>query len=228
MSEVPPSSEPKPIARVRSYVIRGGRMSEARRAALETLADDFSLPTDGSGWEAWFARFPTRLLEIGFGMGHATVELARTRPDWGLVGLEVHPPGVARVLQQIRELHLENLRVVRADAQTVLPALPARLVDGLLVYFPDPWPKKRHHRRRLVQAPFLQEVERVLRPGGFLNFATDWEPYAVEVRDLLRQRGWRWEGEGWSPRPEWRPQTKFERRALADGRPVFELLARYG
>ncbi len=216
--------ENKHHAPVRSFVIRGGRMSEARKKALAELSREESLdaPED---WGDWYRPFDRRLLEIGFGMGHATVEIARNCPRWGLVGLEVHPPGVARVLQQIRELGLANLRVVRADAQEVLTRLPDRLLDAVLVYFPDPWPKKRHHKRRLVQEPFLQELERLLRPGGMLNFATDWEPYAREVRELLVKRGWHLEGGEWSPRPDWRPQTKFERRALNEGRPIYELVA---
>lgn len=212
---------------VRTYMIRSGRMREARRQALER-ADEFALPLDGSAWKAWLEAFPTRLMEIGFGMGHATVEMAATHPDWGLVGLEVHPPGVGRVVQEIERLGLKNLRVVRCDVWKVLPLLPDRLLDGILLYFPDPWPKKRHHRRRLVQEPFLREVERLLRRDGILHFTTDWEPYALQVRDLLDGRpGWKREGEEWSSRPEWRPLTKFERRALAEGRTVFEILAHY-
>lgn len=214
----------KQLAQVRSFVIRGGRMSESQKTALTQLEPLYTLRT-APQWLEWYSRFELRLLEIGFGMGHATVELARSHPAWGLVGLEVHPPGLARVLQQIRELNLSNLRVVRGDTLQLLPQLPNRLVDGVLIYFPDPWPKKRHHKRRLVRAPLLEHLERLLRFGGFIDFATDWEHYALEVRDLLVARGWKLEGGGWSPRPSWRPQTKFELRALAEGRPIYELLA---
>jgi len=212
-------------AGVRSYEIRSGRMRPSRKHALEHFSTLYMLPPQPTEWLGWYQGFAVRLLEIGFGMGHATLQLAQNNPQWGILGLEVHPPGLARVLKSIHELQLSNLRVVRADAQLVLPLLPNQVLDGVLVYFPDPWPKRRHHRRRLVQEPFVMLLERILKPGGFLNFVTDWEPYALEVRELLLRRGWALEGESWSERPSWRPPTKFEKRALDEGRPIFELVA---
>lgn len=210
---------------VRSYVIRAARLTVGQKRALDELYPVYGVPfPPAPDLRALFPQSQRRVIEIGFGNGEATLEIAKAFPDTGFLGLEVHPPGVGHLLNEIHREGLTNLRVLRHDAVEVIEALPGDSVDAFHVFFPDPWPKKKHHKRRLLQRGFLAELARVLRPGGVFYFATDWEEYAEEVlADLLSLPLFRNDFERWATGVTWRPSTRFERRGLKEQRPIREV-----
>lgn len=165
------------------------------------------------------------IIEVGFGMGLATAAIARSLPDSRFLGLEVHAPGVGKLLSEIAARDLQNLRVCRHDAVEVIDAMVApRSVDGFHVFFPDPWPKKRHHKRRIMNPAFVNLMADRLKPGGYIYYVTDWEEYAVATLDVLGAQPNLANGFArWAERQPWRPVTKFEQRAINDGRPIREL-----
>jgi tRNA (guanine-N7-)-methyltransferase len=179
-------------------------------------------------WPAIFGRDAPRVLEIGFGMGDATAAIAAARPGTDFIGVEVHAPGVGALLRRIGEHGLTNVRIVRHDAVEVLRHMFAEdSLAGVHLYFPDPWPKKRHHKRRLIQPPFVALLASRLAPGGYLHAATDWEPYAQQMLEVLAAEPLlRNTADGFAPRPEGRPLTKFEQRGLKLGHGVRDLLFR--
>jgi tRNA (guanine-N7-)-methyltransferase len=209
---------PPPRRTIRSFVKRGGRVTVAQDRALVELWPRYGLDYHpvALDLDAVFGRSAPRVLEIGFGDGDTLVQLATLRPDRDFLGIEVHPPGVGHCLLAADAAGLTNLRVVQHDAVEVLEhAIPAAAFDECLIYFADPWPKKRHHKRRLVQPPFLRLLATKLKPGGVLRLATDWEPYAEWMLEALvavpefRNRA---KDGRYVPRPPERPVTKFERR----------------
>jgi len=210
---------------VRSYVIRAARLTPGQKRALEELYPVFGVafpPAPDLG--ELFPSSERRVIEIGFGNGEATLEIAKAFPSTGFLGLEVHPPGVGHLLGEIRREGLTNLRVLRHDAVEVVAALAEDTVDAFHVFFPDPWPKKKHHKRRLLQTPFLADLGRVLKAGGVFYFATDWEPYAEEVlASLTSLPQFENSFETWAEGVAWRPSTRFERRGLQERRPIREL-----
>src|SRR5215471_9839927 len=169
---------------VRTFVLRQGRMSPAQQRALDELLPRLGVPFVPSllDFERLFLRRAPTILEIGFGMGETTAEIARSRPDENFLGVEVHGPGVGSLLKRVDELGLANVRVIRHDAVEVIAAMiPRASLAGVHVFFPDPWPKKRHHKRRLLKAPFVRELALRLAPDGYLHVATDWDDYAEEI-----------------------------------------------
>jgi tRNA (guanine-N7-)-methyltransferase len=217
-----------PLARVRSYVLRGGRLGPGQQRALEQLGPRFVLPWSATppDWTGVFGRAAPRLLEIGFGMGDATATVAAAMRGHDLIGIEVHEAGVGALLKRIGERELGNVRIVRHDAVDVLRTMiaPASLA-GIHIWFPDPWPKKRHHKRRLIQPGFVAELAARLAPGGYLHCATDWQPYAEQMLEVLGAQALLRNGAaGYVPRPAWRPQTKFEQRGLQLGHGVWDLV----
>jgi tRNA (guanine-N7-)-methyltransferase len=166
------------------------------------------------------------VLEIGFGMGGATAAIADARPDTDFIGVEVHEPGVGALLKLIDEKALTNLRIVQHDAVEVSQHMVApRSLAGVHIYFPDPWHKKRHHKRRLIQPDFVRQLVNHLAPGGYLHCATDWEPYARQMLEVLSaEPALHNTCEGYAPRPEWRPMTKFEHRGMKLGHGVWDLV----
>ncbi len=220
-------SEP-PRAPIRSYVLRAGRMGSGQVRALQELGPRFVLPFQPAApdWDDLFGRSAPRIVEIGFGMGAATAAIAAARPETDFIGIEVHEPGVGALLRLIGEQALTNLRIVQHDAVQVLQQMiaPASLA-GVHLYFPDPWHKKRHHKRRIVQPGFVAQVAGRLAPGGVLHCATDWEPYAQQMLEVLSaEPALHNTAEGFAPRPPWRPPTKFEQRGLRLGHGVWDLL----
>ena len=216
------------LRRVRSFVLRQGRMTHGQERALAELLPRYAVPEGPVDWPALFGRDARRTLEIGFGDGHNLAELARRHPEQDFVGCEVHSPGVGRLLLDIEADQLANVRIHPGDA---VPFLKERVadasLDALLVYFPDPWPKKRHHKRRLVQPDTAELFASKLKAGGTLQFATDWEDYArhaLEVLDACPAFRNRATDGGCVPRPAERPETKFERRGLRLGHRVFDLV----
>ncbi|MDT7746829.1 MAG: tRNA (guanine-N7-)-methyltransferase [Pseudonocardiales bacterium] len=189
-----------------------------------------SAPGEPLDLPRWFGRTAPVIMEIGSGMGESTAALAAAAPDRDHLAVEVYQPGLGQLLMRIREQGLTNLRLLRGDAVRVLTAyLEPGTLAGIRVYFPDPWPKRKHHKRRLIQPEFVALAASRLHPGGTLHLATDWAHYAAQMYDVC-------EGEptlrntaadgGWSPRPDWRPLTKFEQRARIEGREVRDLIYR--
>jgi len=224
-SSSPPARPPRPI---RSFVLRAGRMGSGQTRALAELGPRFVLPFQREPLDpqAVFGRRAPLVFEIGFGMGDATAQIAAARPDTDFIGCEVHTPGVGALLKQIGERELMNLRIVQHDAVEVLEHMiePGSLA-GIHLFFPDPWHKKKHHKRRLVQPAFVERLVTRLAPGGYLHCATDWQPYAEQMLDVLgAEPALRNSTDGYAPRPEYRPLTKFEQRGLRLGHGVWDLV----
>jgi tRNA (guanine-N7-)-methyltransferase len=216
------------LRRVRSFVLRQGRMTHGQDRALTELLPRYAVPEGPVDFRVLFGRDARRTLEIGFGDGYNLAELARRHPEQDFLGCEVHQPGVGRLLLTVEADKLANIRVYPDDA---MPFLRERVADAnldtLLIYFPDPWPKKRHHKRRLLQPESAELFAHKLKVGGTLHLATDWEDYArhaLEVLDACPALRNSAAGGGFVPRPPERPETKFERRGLKLGHAVFDLV----
>lgn len=215
---------------IRSFVLRQGRLTAAQERAVDTLLPTFGIPYAAAplDLEAAFGRPAPKILEIGFGMGGATAQIAAANPDKDYLGIEVHTPGMGNLLKLMQEQQLANVRVVQHDAVEVLQQMISDdALDGVHIFFPDPWPKKRHHKRRLLQAEFVALLCRKLKPGGYLHFATDWEEYAQWTLEVLRaEPRLQNTANDYAPRPEYRPLTKFEQRGLNLGHGVWDLIFR--
>jgi tRNA (guanine-N7-)-methyltransferase len=215
--------------RIRSFVLRAGRVTQAQERALTELWPAFGLDFDGRtlDLDRIFGRSAPRWLEIGFGTGEVLGSLAQTHPENDYLGIEVHRSGVGRLLMQAREANLSNLKIVCHDAVEVLTsAVQDGSFDTILVFFPDPWHKKRHHKRRLIDAAFVETLARKLRPDGTLRLATDWEAYAeqmLSVCNACTALASQSADGGYAPRPEFRPWTRFERRGERLGHGVWDL-----
>ena len=216
---------------IRSFVMRAGRMGSGQERALVELGPRFVVPLAAEAtvpfdWDAVFGRSAPRVFEIGFGMGGATAEVAAAALDTDFIGVEVHRPGVGALLKRIGELELNNLRIVQDDAVEVLARMiPPASLAGVHIWFPDPWHKLRHNKRRLIQGPFVAKLVRHLAPGGYLHCATDWQPYAEQMLEVLSAEPLLVNtAEGYAQRPAWRPQTKFEDRGIKLGHGVWDLL----
>ncbi len=223
-----PPKPPEQRPHVRSYVVRAGRIGSGQQRALQQLGPRFLLPFQPSPVDATnvFNRRAPLILEIGFGMGLATAAIAAARPDTDFIGIEVHPPGVGSLLQRIDELGLGNLRLIQHDAVEVVERMIAPdSLHGVHVFFPDPWPKKRHHKRRLLQPAFVGLLASRLVAGGRLHCATDWQPYAEQMLEVLSAEPLLQNSAGgYALRPDYRPLTKFEQRGLALGHGVWDLI----
>lgn len=215
---------------VRSYVLRGGRLGPGQQRALAELGPRYVLPFAPAPLDlaATFGRRAPCLFEIGFGMGDATAQVAAALPDHDLIGVEVHEAGVGALLKRIGEGGLTNVRILQHDAVEVLQQMiPPDALAGVHVWFPDPWHKKRHHKRRLIQPAFVELLRTRVAPGGYLHCATDWAPYAEQMLEVLTAApGWTNTADGYAPTPAWRPRTKFENRGLRLGHGVWDLLFR--
>jgi tRNA (guanine-N7-)-methyltransferase len=222
--------EEPPRRSVRSFVLRQGRVSNAQQRAWDTLFPRFGIPYAETPLDApsLFGRRAPLVLEIGSGMGETSVAIARAHPENDYIAIEVHLPGVGSLLKSIDEEGLANLRVIRHDAVDVLEKMvPDGLLAGLHVFFPDPWPKKRHSKRRIVQPPLVALAARKLVPGGYLHLATDWQAYAEHMLDVLAAEPLLENtAQDYAPRPGYRPETKFESRGLRLGHGVWDLVFR--
>ncbi|MBS0315795.1 MAG: tRNA (guanosine(46)-N7)-methyltransferase TrmB [Proteobacteria bacterium] len=236
--DLPPSpsadpSDADPRRRgIRSFVLRAGRTTRGQARAMQDLGPAYLLPYTGQPLDlaAAFGRAAPTILEIGFGMGEATAQIAARLPQHDFLCCEVHPPGVGSLLLRIGELGLTNIRIVAHDAVEVVDHMLApESLAGVHVYFPDPWHKKRHHKRRLIQPALVARLATRIAPGGYLHCATDWQPYAEQMlqvlsdEPLLRNRADAGSG-GFVPRPDWRVPTKFEQRGLRLGHGVWDIL----
>jgi tRNA (guanine-N7-)-methyltransferase len=184
------------------------------------------LPAGPLRFDAWFGREAPVVLEIGSGMGETTAQLAAAAPEMNYLAVEVYPPGLAQLMMRAEELELSNLRLLRGDAVTLLTDhIESETLTEVRLYFPDPWPKMRHHKRRIVQPDFVSLVASRLAPGGRFHMATDWEHYAEQMLAVCSDEpGLRNVYDGWAPRPEWRPVTKFESRARREERVSRDLI----
>ena len=218
---------------IKSFVTRAGRTTSGQAKALADLGPRFMLPFDRHAFNAdeAFGRSAALILEIGFGMGDATAQIAKLRPQDNFLCCEVHEPGVGALLKRMGELGIENIRILQHDAVEVMEhMLAADSLDGVHIFFPDPWHKLRHNKRRLIQAPFVKELLKRLKPGGYIHCATDWQPYAEHILKVMQaepalvnasQRE-----DGYSDQPAYRPLTKFENRGLKLGHGVWDLVFR--
>lgn len=214
---------------VRSFVVRAGRATAGQQRALTELWPLYGVeftnePLDLDGL---FGRTAARMVEIGFGAGEALLDFAQSHPEMDCIGIEVHKPGVGHLLLDAHNAGLKNLRIVCHDAVEVLQhQLPAASLSLAHIFFADPWPKKRHHKRRLIQTPFIELLARVMQPGGLLRLATDWEPYAQHMRLVMDASGAFTslaDDSGFAARPDVRPLTRFERRGQRLGHQVWDL-----
>jgi len=229
-----PESADAPLHRrgIKSYVIRAGRTTQAQTRGLEEVWPRFGLTiADGrQDLDALFGRQALRVAEIGFGMGNSLIEQAERHPDTDFIGIEVHAPGVGKLLDEADKRGLTNLRVYREDALAVLEqCLPEASLTTLQLFFPDPWPKKKHHKRRIVQPAFVELIRTRLTPGGTLHMATDWEAYAAWMAEVMDAApGYTNTADAatapYVPRPDFRPLTKFEARGEKLGHGVWDLI----
>jgi tRNA (guanine-N7-)-methyltransferase len=214
--------------RIRSFVTRAGRLSTAQARAIDELGPRFCIPyvKQPFDFEAAFGRSAPLILEIGFGMGDTTAAITAGMPDKNFIGVEVHTPGVGSLLKLIGERQLENLRLIQHDAvEVVTNMLQPQMLAGVHVFFPDPWHKARHNKRRLIQPAFVNLLASRIAPGGYIHCATDWQDYAEQMLEVLGgEASLRNTADGYAPRPDYRPVTKFENRGLKLGHGVWDLV----
>ncbi|MBB5016786.1 tRNA (guanine-N7-)-methyltransferase [Chitinivorax tropicus] len=215
---------------IRSFVLRQGHLSTAQQRAIDEGMPRWGVPYQAQplDLDEVFGRTAPKVLEIGFGMGGATADIAQTMPDVDFLGIEVHGPGVGNMLKLIAERNITNIRVMRHDAVEVMDHMLADgVLDGFHLFFPDPWHKKRHNKRRLVQPAFVEKIVKKLKPGGYIHMATDWEDYAIQMLEVLSANGELINtASGYADKPRYRPQTKFEARGLKLGHGVWDLVFR--
>lgn len=214
---------------IKSYVLRAGRMSTRQKQGFDQWLQEYELQVSNAEWnlEALFARSAPTVVEIGFGMGSSLFEMAKRQPEVNFIGIEVHPPGLGALAADLHDAGLTNVRLVAHDAVAVLATqIPKQSLAGVQIFFPDPWPKKKHHKRRLIQPEFVKQLVELLEPGGWVHCATDWEDYAQHMLEVLNREpsltNQNKDG-GYSLRPEIRPVTKFERRGERLGHGVWDL-----
>jgi len=214
--------------RIRSFVTRAGRLSTAQARAIEELGPRFCVPYDKAvlDLDKTFGRTAPTIFEIGFGMGETSAKISAGMPEKNFIGVEVHTPGVGSLLKLIGEQALTNQRVIQHDAVEVLTHMIAPdSLAGAHVFFPDPWHKARHNKRRLIQGPLVSLLASRLAPGGYLHCATDWEEYAQQMLEVLSaEPTLKNSAETYAPRPDYRPVTKFENRGLKLGHGVWDLV----
>ena len=213
---------------IKTFVLRAGRMGPGQARAMQELGPRFILPYRPERLDApaAFGRAAPLILEIGFGMGDATAKIALARSDDNFLCCEVHAPGVGALLKRCGEHGISNIRILQHDAVQVLDhMLGEDSLDGVHIFFPDPWHKARHHKRRLIQGPFVQRLARHIKPGGYLHLATDWQPYAEQMLEVISAEPLLQNtAEGYAPKPDYRPLTKFENRGLQLGHGVWDLV----
>jgi len=218
-----------PNTHIKSFVLRGGRFSKGQHAAYTRLKDRFLInDADGDAplqFSAIFGNDNPVVVEVGFGSGSATAEIAAGRPSVNYLGIEVYKPGIGNLLKLIEANELGNIRIIEGDAYVIFRnSIPGASVQGIHLFFPDPWPKKRHYKRRLVRPEFAEYMQNCLVPGGYIYFVTDWQDYAehaMKVLDLTQ--GIANSHEGYAPPRSWRPVTRFHRKGEERDRRIFEL-----
>jgi tRNA (guanine-N7-)-methyltransferase len=215
---------------IRSFVLRQGRVSPAQQRSLDTLMPRYGIPYAAQSLDLdnAFGRSAPKILEIGFGMGEPTAKIALAHPQNDYLALEVHPPGVGSLLKQIDAQDIQNIRIIQHDAVEVLrDMVNDATLDGVHIFFPDPWHKARHNKRRLIQTPFIAQLVQKIKPGGYIHVATDWQDYAEQVLAVLSAESLLQNtATDYAEKPAYRPLTKFENRGLKLGHGVWDLLFR--
>ncbi len=210
---------------IRSYSIRGTRITEAQRAAKSLLQEIHGIPVESKKLDLRVI-FPTSqkvIMEVGFGMGEATAIMALQSPQNAYLAVDLHPPGIGKLLSRIQEQGITNIKVIEDDVHVVLPyMIENESLDGVHLYFPDPWPKTKHHKRRIVTPAFLELIASKLKPGGYFHLATDWYPYA-EAMQIVFSTSTQFSG-GVIDKPDWRPVTRFEGQGIDKDHRVTDLL----
>lgn len=223
-----PAAEGEHKRSIRSFVLRQGHMTTAQQRAIDSLWPQFGADyqAEAADLTALFGREAPKVLEIGFGMGTATAEIAKRLPEKDFLAIDVHGPGVGNLLKLVEEMQLTNIRVMRHDAVEVVENMLADgSLSGIHIFFPDPWHKKRHNKRRLVQTPFVAKLLPKLKTGGYIHLATDWEEYAVQMLEVLSGfDNLQNTAEDYAPTPAYRPETKFEARGKRLGHGVWDLV----
>lgn len=215
---------------IKSFTLRAGRLSPRQSRALDLWLPDYALVVENKPWNLadHFGREAETIVEIGFGMGASLIEMAQARPDINFLGIEVHRAGIGSLVADLHDLGITNVRVVAHDAVEVFnTCLSSESIDGVQIFFPDPWPKARHHKRRLVQASFVRVLLQAIKLGGFIHCATDWEDYANQMLDVLSSEAKlknKEKNSSFYPRPERRPLTKFEARGQRLGHGTWDLM----
>ena len=209
---------------IRTYRLRGSRITGPQQSALDKYWDAYGIEysTEFLNMTSLFPTADEVVLEIGFGMGEATALIARDFPDTGFLAVEVHKPGIGKLMARVEELALSNIRIIEGDAHPIITTMiPDKSVDGVHLFFPDPWPKKRHNKRRIVNAEFLALIHPKIKDGGFFHIATDWVPYAEYIEEVFAASPL-FTG-GVVERPEWRPVTRFEGQGITKDHQVTDL-----
>ena len=222
-------SSERPLRTIRSFVLRTGRTTAGQAKAFATQGPQYLLPYSAGlcGFDAIFSRVAPTVLEIGFGMGEATAQIAAGLPNTNFLCCEVHTPGVGALLKRIEEQGLTNIRIVQHDAVEVIDhMLELNGLDGVHIFFPDPWHKKKHNKRRLIQAPLIAKLAARLKLGGYLHCATDWQPYAEQILEVLAAEPLlvNTSSDGYAAKPDYRPVTKFENRGIKLGHGVWDVV----
>jgi tRNA (guanine-N7-)-methyltransferase len=215
---------------IRSFVLRQGRISKAQLRSYRELLPKYSISYSESrlDLDQIFGRDAPKILEVGFGMGESSAAIAQANPQNDYLGIEVHTPGVGSLLKKIEAASLSNLRIIQHDAaEVVRNMIPTASLAGVHIFFPDPWPKKRHHKRRLIQLQFVSLLCERMKPGAYLHATTDWEDYAQQILEVLSaEPRLANTTDRFALRPEYRPLTKFEQRGLKLGHPVWDIVFR--
>lgn len=228
MDKMEPPAKSEYRREIKTYVLRIGRMTAAQEKAYNELSPSWCIPFENKklNFVDIFGNTNPIIVEIGFGMGDATVQIAEKNPNINYLGIEVHKPGVGRVLSEIKKRNLKNLYLIEYDALEVLEyMIQDNSVNGFHIFFPDPWPKKRHHKRRMLQRPRTNLMAQKLAPGGYLYFVTDWFEYAeFALEELNQTEQLKNKYDGFAEPQEWRTQTKFERKGVAADRVITEIM----
>jgi tRNA (guanine-N7-)-methyltransferase len=220
------------IRKIKSYVLRAGHLTPAQKRSYDSLSGKFIIPYEEKllDFAGIFGNNNPVIVEIGFGMGRATAVIAGENPDKNYIGLEIHKPGIGRLLWEIEKRPLSNVRIIERDATDVFQnMIPDNSLDGVHIFFPDPWPKKKHHKRRLIQPSFTDCIASKIKPGGYLYMVSDWLDYAKwALSALTGTEGMVNEYSGFAEPQAWRPQTSFEKKGLDKKHEIKELFFRRG
>ena len=229
-TEKPSADDPLPgnkFRPIKTYVLRIGRMTDGEKRNYQELHEVYCIPFEHRtlNFTEIFQNTNPVTMEIGFGMGHATSIIAENNPGMNYIGSEVHVPGVGKLLSDIKKKQLKNLFIIEHDALEILESMiPDNSIQAFHIFFPDPWPKKKHHKRRLVQRPHTDLLAKKLAPGGYIYMATDWDEYAeTALEELTATPGLKNRYDSYAPHQEWRPRTKFEQKGIDAGREIHEL-----
>ena len=216
------------IRPIRSYVLRQGRLTKHQAEGIKLLSSLHAIPFGDNSliWDDIFSNKGKKIIEIGFGMGHTTAEIAQTLTDSNFIAIDVHSPGVGNLLNKIKENGLENLKIIQHDAVEELEKMVLdESLDAIHIFFPDPWHKKRHNKRRLIQDYFLELISKKLKKEGYVHIATDWEDYADWIVEIFKKnKMYRPKNSDFSKKPQYRPKTKYENRGINLGHQVWDII----